>query len=158
MLLVENCICLLTAYFFKQLLQLSLTLSSLSCNAGGVDTEVWQHTAVVVEPALKAENWLEYCIYDSFLVTDECFGRPEGFKHTEILQRCVWRGIGGQMGQRLVGLHREMEQCTHSWWHQITSCSVLVPEVDSSGWNKMDSAQTAAQRHFNYISDQLVQG
>lgn len=48
----------------------------------------------------------------SFLVTDECFGRPEGFKHTEVLQRCMWRGIGGQMGQRLVGLHREMEQCT----------------------------------------------
>lgn len=59
MFLVENCICLLTAYFFKQLLQLSLTLSLLFCNAGCVDAEVWQHAAVVSEPALKAENSLE---------------------------------------------------------------------------------------------------
>jgi len=42
MLIVENCICLLTAYFFKQLLQLSLTRSILSCYA-----EVRERVALV---------------------------------------------------------------------------------------------------------------
>lgn len=51
MLIVENCICLLTAYFFKQLLQLSLSLSILSCNAGDIYTAVWKHAAMVMQLA-----------------------------------------------------------------------------------------------------------
>lgn len=59
-------------------------------------------------------GWSLAFVNVSFLVVDECFGNAEDFKYTEIFQKCVWRGNGGQGGQRLFGLCRKMEQCSHS--------------------------------------------